>query len=210
MRDEASRWAAQTARELGCPAPTIEAAAGIRAISDLEMENALATTPSRQPLGHFGEDTKSVIGELTGAIEAAVLITYAEALAVLKAGSDQFGFGLNVAEVIRSWKNCHGQRAAMLEEMIFALEATPDLANLLHDDDFSEKVMGQQERLRHAVWRANLLRLPAPALSATLDYLDAYRGAWMPVNLIQLPPGRDAVRLSRRDALWALAAVDEE
>jgi 6-phosphogluconate dehydrogenase len=48
--------------------------------------------------------------------------------------------------------------------------------------------MARQENLRHAVWRAHQLDTVVPALLASLDYLDASREAWLPVNLIQVPP----------------------
>ena len=83
-------------------------------------------------------------------------------------------------------KDAASIRAALLEEMASAIRATPHLPNLLDDDDLSGKVMEQQERLRHAVWRAGRLQTPVPALMASLDYLDSYRGAWLPVNLIQV------------------------
>jgi 6-phosphogluconate dehydrogenase len=79
------------------------------------------------------------------------------------------------------------------------LQRTPNLPGLLSDDDLSEGVMARQENLRHAVWRAHELDASVPALQASLDYLDANREAWLPVNLIQVParlPGRLAVQVA--------------
>jgi 6-phosphogluconate dehydrogenase len=185
-RDDAARWTAQAARELEVPSPTIAAAVGMRTLSELEKQNDFATTPSRQPLGQFGDDMESILDELHGALRAAILITYAQGMAVLAAGSERYGFDIDLAEVIRLWKVCDNIRAALLDEMASAIRATPNLANLLHDDDLSGKVMERQERLRHAVWRAVLLQASVPVLMASLDYLDSYRGAWLPVNLIQV------------------------
>jgi 6-phosphogluconate dehydrogenase len=187
-RDDAARWTSQAARELETPSPTIAAAVGMRALSDLEKRNDFAATPSRQPLGQFGDDTESILDELHGALRAAILITYAQGMAVLAAGSERYGFDLDLAEVIRLWKGCGNTRAALLNEIASAIRATPHLPNLLYDDDLSGEVMEQQERLRHAVWRAGLLQTPVPALMASLDYLDNYRGAWLPGNLIQAYP----------------------
>jgi 6-phosphogluconate dehydrogenase len=188
-RDDAARWTCQAARELAVPSPTIAAAVGMRALSELEKQNDFATTPFRQPLGRFGDDTESILDELHGALRAAIIITYAQGMAVLAAGSEQYGFDIDPAEVIRLWKACGNIRAALLDEIASAIRATPDLPNLLYDDDLSENVMEQQERLRHAVWRAGLLQTSVPALMASLDYLDTYRGAWLPVNLIQVGAG---------------------
>jgi 6-phosphogluconate dehydrogenase len=187
LGDEAARWTAQAAYELAAPAPTIAAAAGLRTMSEMEKQTHFATTPFRQPLGKFGDDMASILDELHGALRAAILITYAQGLAVLASGSERYEYGMDLAEVIRLWKGCGSLRAALLEEIASAIGATPHLPNLLYDDDLSGKVMEQQERLRHAVWRAGLLQCNVPALMASLDYLDAYRGVWLPVNLVQVP-----------------------
>jgi 6-phosphogluconate dehydrogenase len=187
-RDDSARWTCQAARELETPSPTIAAAVGMRTLSKLEKQNDFATTPFRQPLGRFGDDTESILDELHGALHAAIIITYAQGMAVLAAGSERYGFDIDPAEVIRLWRRCGDIRAALLDEIASAIRATPHLPNLLYDDDLSGKVMEQQERLRHAVWRAGLLQSSVPALTASLDYLDSHRGAWLPGNLIQAFP----------------------
>jgi 6-phosphogluconate dehydrogenase len=187
LRDEAARWTSQAARELDAQTPTIDAAVGLRTLSELEKQNDFATTAFRQPLGHFGDDAESILDELRGALHAAIIITYAEGMSLLAKGSERYGFDLDLVEVIRLWKGCHSRRAALLDEIALAIRSTPHLPNLLDDADLSEKVMEYQERLRHAVWRAALLQTTVPALMASLDYLDSYRGAWLPVNLIQVP-----------------------
>jgi len=131
---------------------------------------------------------RAFLDELQGALHVATIITYAEAIAVLATGSDRYGFDFDVPEVIRLSKGCGGMRGALLDEMATAVQATPHLPNLLYDDDLSEKVMEQQERLRHAVWRACRLQTTVPALMASLDYLDSDRGVWLPGNLIQASP----------------------
>lgn len=45
--------------------------------------------------------------------------------------------------------------------------------------------MDHQENLRSLVCVASQLGIPVPGLMVSLGYLDAYRSAWMPANLIQ-------------------------
>ena len=206
-RVNAARWTTQAAEELNSPAPAIAASAGLRALSEFDRQNELARTPFRQPRGHYGDDAESVIAELHGGLNAAVMITYAQGMAVLTAGSQRYGLNLNMAEVLRLWKGCCGKRAGLLDEMGLVLESMPCLPNLLLEDDWSEKVMGCQEFLRHAVWRAGPLRVAVPVMTAALDYLDSFRGAWLPVNLIQAQPRRPR---SGSHALGALPAIDQE
>jgi 6-phosphogluconate dehydrogenase len=185
--DVLGRRIAQSAWELGVPAPTIEAAAGTRRVAGTDWEQALLAAPFRQPVGRVGDDPESVLEELHGAFQAAMMITYAQATDMLAAASERFGFQFRLHEITRAWRGRTRLRTALLDDITTALQTTPDLPGLLSDDDLSERVMACQENLRHAVWRAHELEAPAPALLASLDYLDSNRAAWLPVNLIQVP-----------------------
>jgi 6-phosphogluconate dehydrogenase len=107
-------------------------------------------------------------------------------LALLAAGSAQHGFHFDPVEVARIWKGGCSMRTTLLDDIAAALRATPTLLNLLCDEDLAEKVMAHQEFLRHAVWRASELDTVVPGLLASLDYLDSFRDAWLPVNLVQV------------------------
>jgi 6-phosphogluconate dehydrogenase len=179
-------WIRQSARELGVPTPTLDAALGTEEFSARERQRTLIMTPFRHPCGRFENDPDSVLDELTGALYAATILTYAEGLALLAKGAAQHGFQSDPVEVVRIWKGGCNSRAVLLDDIGSALRATPTLENLLCDEDISEKVMAHQERLRHAVWRASELETVAPGLAASLDYLDSFRDAWLPVNLVQV------------------------
>jgi 6-phosphogluconate dehydrogenase len=184
--DALGRRLAQSSWELEVPMPTIEAAVGIQRVAAIEWRRALAAATFRHPVGRFGNNAESVLNELQGALHAAIIITYAQALALLSAASKELGLRLNLHEITRAWRGCTRLRASLLDDITTALEATPDLPGLLSDDDLSERVMACQENLRHAVWRAHELDTVVPALLASLDYLDSNRAAWLPVNLIQV------------------------
>jgi len=185
--DASGRRLAQSSWEMEVPIPTIEAALEIQRVAANERRQALVAALFRHPVGRFGEDRDSVLDGLYRAFQAATMITYAQGLALLNAASTQLGFQFNLHEISRAWRGGTQLRAVMLEDISTALEMTPDLPGLLSDDEFSERVMACQEKLRHAVWRAQELGTAAPALFASLDYLDSNRAAWMPVNLIQVP-----------------------
>jgi 6-phosphogluconate dehydrogenase len=61
--------------------------------------------------------------------------------------------------------------------------------------------MFQQERLRQAAWRARQWQADIPTTMASLDYLDCHRGAWLPMNLIQVPGSRGRPT-AERSAMW--------
>jgi 6-phosphogluconate dehydrogenase len=144
-------------------------------------------TASRQPVGRGGEDAESVLEELHGALYAAVILTYAEGMELLAAAAEQEGFVYDLGEMTRLWDGCSLIHSALLEDIAAALRATPNLPNLLCDEDVSEKLMAHQEFLRRAVWRAHELDMATPAMLAALESLDSRREAWWPVNLVQVP-----------------------
>jgi 6-phosphogluconate dehydrogenase len=186
-QDAQGEWTARSALELEVSIPTIDAAVGTLALPAPERERALLATPCRQPAGRCADDARSVLAELHGALQAAMIITYAQGLALLAAASKFHGFHYQLDDLCRAWRGCAPLRTALLEDMAAALETTPDLPDLLSDEDVSEKVMARQECLRRAVWRAHQLNTLVPAMLASLDYLDSNRQAWLPFNLIQVP-----------------------
>ena len=99
--------------------------------------------------------------------------------------SDKYKYGLDLEAVARIWRGGCIIRAALLEDIRAAFRARHDLPNLLLDSNLSHKVMEHQEDLRQVICQAAEAGVPAPALMVSLGYLDAYRSAWQPANLIQ-------------------------
>ncbi|HEX4120994.1 MAG TPA: NAD(P)-binding domain-containing protein [Verrucomicrobiae bacterium] len=197
-KDSIARWSRQSARELGAPTPIIDAALESRHDLARERQLLLISTPFRHPSGKFGTQTEGVLDQLHKALYAAMIITYAEGLALLAKGSRWHGFGLDIVEIVRLWKGGCTVRISLLDDIIATLQATPALDNLLCDEDLSEKVWANQESLRRAVWRANELGSVVPCLLSALDSLDCCRDAWLPVNLVQIPPRDHSTRTAKQ------------
>jgi 6-phosphogluconate dehydrogenase len=197
------RWVAPSAWESEVPIPTIEAAVGTERVAAAERRQALLAAPFRQPVGRLKNDPESVLNELHGAFHAAMMITYAQGMALLIAASKLHGFDFNLHEISRTWRGCTHLRTSLLDDIATALQATPDLPGLLSDADLSERVMACQEDLRHAVWRAHELDTVVPALHASLDYLDTNRAAWLPANLIQAPRRQPAWGAAHRGQIYS-------
>jgi 6-phosphogluconate dehydrogenase len=178
---EMGRWAVRAGHELEIPMLTLEAASGVRSWPNRQ---ALAE-PFCQPHGALRNDSESLVAQAHGALSVATIMAYTEALALLTDVSGRVGLGIDVLETMRLWRVGVKSRGRLLEEIQSAFEATPGLPNLLFDDDFSERVMEQQEFLRHAVWQADEWNISTPTLASALRYIDTFRGAWLPINLIQ-------------------------
>ena len=118
------------------------------------------------------------------ALLAAFLVTYAQGFALLKRASDAYEFDLDLETVARVWRGGCIIRADLLETFREAFDAADDLPNLLVAPAVAEELIGHRGALRRAVVLAAQAGIPTPCLSASLDYLDAYRSAWLPANLV--------------------------
>jgi 6-phosphogluconate dehydrogenase len=87
--------------------------------------------------------------------------------------------------VAQIWRGGCIIRAAILEDIQAAFHAKHDLLNLLLDPDISVKIKENNDDLRKIVCQASTLGIPVPGMMASLGYLDAFRSAWLPANLIQ-------------------------
>ena len=178
-------WASQDAMDLQVPLPTIDVAVAMRNLSGYKDERQEAARILQRPVSHCEGDRLRFIGQLRSALYAGMIITYAQGMALLTAASVKHEYHLNLETVARVWRGGCIIRAALLEDIRAAFQARCDLPNLLLDPNISNKVMDHQENLRSLVCAASQLGIPLPGLMVSLGYLDAYRSAWMPANLIQ-------------------------
>ncbi|MGA7303864.1 MAG: hypothetical protein WBW88_03280, partial [Rhodothermales bacterium] len=178
-------WTSQVAMDLQVPIPTIDLAVAMRNMSAFAVERDQASSTYQRAIDLDGVDSGSFVKQLGAALYAAVIITYAQGLAVLTSASEEFGYHLKIDDVARIWRGGCIIRAALLEDIYTAFHARNDLPNLLLDTNVSRKVSENQEDLRRVVRHAARLGVPVPGLMASLAYLDAYRSRQLPANLIQ-------------------------
>jgi len=178
-------WTSQSAMELQVPIPTIDLAVAMRNLSLFARQREQASALYPHPQQRFNGDPEAFRAQLSRALFAGVILTYAQGMALLSVASDRYEYHLDLEAVARIWRGGCIIRAAVLEDLCAAFQTRRDLPNLLLDQSFSRKVMEHAEDLRHVVCRAVELGIPAPGLMVSLGYLDAYRSAWLPANLTQ-------------------------
>jgi 6-phosphogluconate dehydrogenase len=178
-------WTSQSAMELQVPIPTIDLAVAMRDLSVFAKERVQASAIYQRSQRRFTGDHDTFLTQLSHALFAGMIIIYAQGLALLAVASDQYEYHLDLEAVARIWRGGCIIRARLLEDICAAFRERPDLPNLLLAPNLSRKVMEHQECLRQVVCRAADLGVPAPRLMLSLGYLDAYRSAWLPANLIQ-------------------------
>ena len=178
-------WTSQSAMELQVPIPTIDLAVAMRDLSVFAKEREQAGAMCQRSLQRCDRDRDSFLTQLGRALYSAMILTYAQGMALLAVASDKYKYSLDFEAVARIWRGGCIIRAALLEDICAAFHARSDLPNLLLDTNVSHKVMEHQEDLRQVVCQAAKSGVPAPGLMVSLGYLDAYRSAWLPANLIQ-------------------------
>jgi 6-phosphogluconate dehydrogenase len=178
-------WTSQAAMDLQVPVPTIDAAVAMRNLSLFEQEREQASRVFPRPVPRPAGDRPLLIGQLKSALYAGMIITYAQGMALLAVASVRHEYQLDLEAVARIWRGGCIIRAALLEDIRAAFRARRDLPNLLLDPALAKTLTAHQENLRKIVCAAGELEIPAPGLMASLGYLDGYRSAWLPANLIQ-------------------------
>jgi 6-phosphogluconate dehydrogenase len=190
IRDEAAQkgtgiWDSQAAMDLGIPVPTIDMAVAMRSMSALKYEREQAHRIFDLPTAVIRTARGVFIAELREALYMAMLITYAQGMAQLRAASDTYGYELHLDEVARIWRGGCIIRSDILDAVRASFLARPGLPNLLLDPVLAQEMIKRHSHLRAVIVRAAWAGLPVPALMASLAYFDNYRSAWQAANLIQ-------------------------
>src|SRR6185369_5861697 len=114
---------------------TIGAALDARVLSSLKDERVAASrsvTPVDSRAG-FGGDREAWTADLRDALQGARVCSYAQGMALIAAGSAQYGWQIALAEMARIWKGGCIIRAKLLDPVREAFTKNPRLANLLVD-----------------------------------------------------------------------------
>lgn len=181
-------WTVVSALEMGVPVPTIYAALNARVLSSMRPERiaaeAVIAAPSASPPLQLGSPADGM-APLFDACVLACIASYAQGMALLREASTLHSYNLDLSAIGQIWKGGCIIRARLLQRIQNAYTAAPGLANLLIDPWFAEQVNRRLPGLRQVVAGAALAGIPLPCLSSSLDYIDSYRTARLPQNLVQ-------------------------
>jgi len=180
------KWTSQLALDLGVAIPTIDAAIVARTLSAQKNERVEASKEiSVQTTGKYDRFSDAMQNYVHDALYAAKICSYAQGMNLIKAGSEAFGWNINLGEVARIWQGGCIIRAKFLGRIKEAYLRNPKLSNLLLDSEFNSKMAQTQTGWRMVVSAAMQHGLPVLAMSSSLGYFDMYRSAQLPLNLTQ-------------------------
>jgi 6-phosphogluconate dehydrogenase len=180
------KWTSEVALDLGVVCPTINAALDARSLSARKEERVEASKVIKGPsAGEYKGDREEMINAIRDALYASKICSYAQGMNLIRAGSKNWNWNINLGETARIWKGGCIIRAQFLDKIKQAYQRRPDLPNLLLDPDFNAWMEESQANWRHAVSTAIQMGVPCQAMAASLAYFDMYRTANLPLNLTQ-------------------------
>jgi 6-phosphogluconate dehydrogenase len=177
-------WTAWDALDLQVPTFNIDIAVMMRDISAYKKLREKAGHMLKGPKPHFEGEKGPMIHRIKNALYAAMIIAYTQGMALLAQASKRYDYGLDLETVARIWRGGCIIRAALLEHIRAAYQASPYLENMLLDDHLGREVEDREDDLRYIVCTGSALGLPIPGLMMALSYFDAFRSIRLPANLI--------------------------
>jgi 6-phosphogluconate dehydrogenase len=179
-------WTVQSALELGVAIPTIAAAVDARTLSSLKYERIVAS-------GHFPavsgtspvSDKASFVSAVHDALYASKILSYAQGMALLRAASKSFNWGLQLGSIAAIWKGGCIIRARFLDDIRRAYAEDAELPNLVLDGFMKAALLRSTPALRRVVGEAVARGIPVPGFSGSLAYFESYRTRNLPQNLTQ-------------------------
>jgi 6-phosphogluconate dehydrogenase len=180
------KWTAQIALDLGVVIPTINAAIEARFMSALKDERVAASKVINAPqVAAWSGDGKFLVDAVRDALYASKICSYAQGFSLIRAGSEEWKWDINLSEMARIWKGGCIIRAKFLDSIMAAYTRDAGLKNLLLDADFGAWMGAAQKNWRTCISVAQQHGVPCLALGASLAYFDSYRTANLPQNLTQ-------------------------
>ena len=124
------KWTGEIALDLGIAIPTIDAALTGRIVSSMKDERVAASKKLHGPKqgSISSSEAKQVIKCLQDALYASKVCSYAQGMALIKAGSDEYKWNIDLGECARIWKGGCIIRAKLLEQIRAAIRPRCEIA----------------------------------------------------------------------------------
>ncbi len=179
------KWTGVAALDLGIPLTLIGESVFSRCLSAQKDLRVQASKVLSGPKPQFSGDLKQFITDLKMALYGAKIISYAQGYNLMTEAAKEYGWNLNYGGIALMWRGGCIIRSVFLGDIKKAYDNNPELANLLMDPFFKEKITAAQEGWRRVVAAALTNGIPVPALTSALCYFDGFRSSRLPANLLQ-------------------------
>ncbi|MBR4568367.1 MAG: decarboxylating NADP(+)-dependent phosphogluconate dehydrogenase [Bacteroidales bacterium] len=180
------KWTAVSALDQGVPLTLIGESVFARCLSAQKEERVAASGILQGPgPAKFAGDRAAFLEDMRKALFAAKVVSYAQGYALMRAAAKEYGWNLNYGGIALMWRGGCIIRSVFLGRIKEAFDKDPDIANILLDPYFSGKLAEAQQGWRNVLCTAIQNGVPAPCLTAGLQYYDGYRCSRLPANMLQ-------------------------
>lgn len=178
------KWTSQDSMELPVAVPVIDTAVAMRTLSGYKDERVVAAELYGAS-NAISEETQVLIQQVHDALYFATILAYAQGLAMLFQASKDLQMEIPLTDVVSVWRGGCIIRSSLLSVFTNAYKQTPELSNILLNQEVAALVKSVEGNTRSLIAYAAQSGIPAAALMSSLGYFDAYKTAYMPTNLIQ-------------------------
>lgn len=181
------KWTSQDALELGCPLPMIDGAVAMRNASALKTQRMQASALYQtKPALFAGGATKTLfIDAVHDALYFGMLMSYAQGLALLQIASADRNMAIPMQQVVNVWKGGCIIRSLLLQDFDVAFRQTPDLPNILLDENIAQLVHTTLPGARLIASKGILNGYASTCLCSAINYFDTFSTERLPTNLLQ-------------------------
>lgn len=179
------KWTGIEALDLGIPLTLIGESVFARCLSAIKEERVEASKVLSGPVPSYRGDRQPFLDDIKSALYASKIVSYAQGYTLMREAAKQYGWDLNYGNIALLWRGGCIIRSAFLTKIKDAFDNNPELANLLLDPFFKEKVEAAQVGWRRVAATALVNGVPVPAFTTALNYFDGYRSARLPANMLQ-------------------------
>jgi 6-phosphogluconate dehydrogenase len=180
------RWGVQSALDLGVPVTGIAEAVFARSLSArADQRRAASSLPGPDGGGTEATSADALVDDVRRALYASKIVAYAQGFDQIAAGSDEYGWGIDLGAMATIWRGGCIIRARFLDRLRQAYDTDPSLPTVLVDPSFREALADAQDAWRRVVTTAAALGVPTPGFASALAYYDALRRPRLPAALVQ-------------------------
>ena len=179
------KWTGIAALELGTPLTLIGEAVFARFLSSQKDERVQASRLIDGPQRRYQGDRNALIEDIRQALLASKIVSYAQGYLLMREAARLYGWDLDYGGIALLWRGGCIIRSVFLDRIKDAFDQQADLPNLLLAPYFRDKIEAAQAGWRRVAAAAVSHGIASPALTSALSYLDGYRSASLPANLLQ-------------------------
>jgi 6-phosphogluconate dehydrogenase len=176
------KWTVIASMDLAEPTALVAEAVYARIVSSDPDRRRELSAVFDTPLGDLAGVT---LEDIEAALYASKIVSYTQGFRLMRAASEENGWGLDPGGVASLWRAGCIIRAAFLEDITAAYRQAGDLSDLSLAPFFSDALRSAEEPWRRVVSGAASAGIPVPAYSSALAYFDGMRSGRLPANLIQ-------------------------